>query len=198
MSTVLRRPRLTVAIATGAAMLGGTAAVAPAASAAPVTGVSTAVAPDAGLVSGLTSLGATVRLTGAGSADSAGRFVFPVTGGDLSADLKGRVNHTGGIEFKAKSGIKFGIRSFVIDTRKSPQLTAEPTLGGYGLGIRVPVADIGGVGVTSAPPATVVTGQLTLTDIGALYINLFLGKAAVKKGTVFGQAEATVTLGAAS
>ncbi len=196
MSIAFRRPRLAALVASVAALGAAGAATAPAASAAPVTGIETAVAPDAGLVAGLTSLGASVRLTGAASADESGRFVFPVTGGNLTGDLKGKVNHTGGIEFKAKSGIRFGIRSFVIDTRKSPQLTAEPTLAGYGLGIRVPVADIGGIAVTSAPPATVVSGTLTLTDIGALYINTFLGKAAVKKGTVFGQAEASVTLGA--
>lgn len=198
MSIALRRPR-TLALAGSIAALSGAAAIAPAtASAVPVTGVQTAVAPDAGLVAGLTSLGAGVRLTGAGFADEGGRFVFPVTGGDLSADLKGRVTHTGGIEFRAKSGIRFGIRSFTIDTRSTPQLTAEPTLGGYGLGIRVPVASITDISVTSAPPATVVGGTLKLTDIGALYINTFLGKAAVKKGTTFGQAQATVTLGGAA
>lgn len=196
MSFALRTSRF-VLTATAAASLA--AAGASTASAAPqslpVTGVSTAVAPDPGLVSGLTSLGATVRLSGAATTDPAGRFVFPVKSGNLTPELKGRVNHTGGIEFRAKSGVKFGIRTFVIDTRGTPQLTAEPTLGGFGLGIRVPVASITDLGVASAPPATVVTGTLKLTDIGALYINTFLGKAAVKRGTVFGQAEATVTLG---
>lgn len=195
MSIALRRSRVLALVSSIAAFGGAAATVAPAASAAPVTGVQTAVAPDAGLVSGLTSLGATVRLTGAATADEAGRFVFPVTGGDLSPELKGRVNHTGGIEFRAKSGLKFGIRSFVIDTRSTPQLTAEPTLAGFGLGIRVPVATITDLQVSSVPPATVVGGTLKLNDIGALYINTFLGKAAVKRGTVFGQAEASVTLG---
>lgn len=194
MSLALRRPQfLTVATILAAGTTA--AAAAPAASAAPVTGVSTAVAPDAALVSGLTSLGATVKLTGAAKPDAAGRFTFPVTGGTLSSELKGQVRHTGGIEFRSKAGIKFGIRTFVIDTRGTPQLTAEPTVGGFGLGLRVPVATISDVAVSSAPPATVVTGTLKLTDIGAFYINTFLGKAAVKRGTVFGQAEATVTLG---
>ena len=194
MSIALRRPRA-LALLASAAALGGTAIAAPAASAAPVTGVSTAVAADPGLVAGLTSLGATVRLTGAATADSSGRFVYPVTGGSLTADLKGKVNHTGGLEIKAKSGIRFGIQQFVIDTTKTPVLTAVPTVAGYPLGIRVPVADITDVAVSSAPPATVVSGTLKLTDIGALYINTFLGKPVVKKGTVFGQAQATVTLG---
>lgn len=172
-------------------------AVAPAAASAapiPVTGTQTAVAPDAGLVAAITSLGATVRLTGAGTADAQGRFVFPVTGGALTPELAGTVNHTGGIEFRNKYGVKFGIRSFVIDTRKSPQLTAEPTFGGYGLGIRVPVATITDLSVTPSGAATVVGGTLKFTDIGALYVNLGLGKQAVKRGTVFGTAEATVTL----
>jgi hypothetical protein len=192
MSIALRRPRLL-------ALLGATAALgavaAPAASAAPVTGVKTAVAPDAGLLAGLTSLGAKVGLTGAGYADPSGRLTFPVTGGSLTPALKGKVNHTGGIQFTAKSGVRFGIQQFVIDTTGTPQLTAVPTLAGYPLGIRVPVASITDLNVSSAPPATVVTGTLKLTDIGALYINTFLGKPAVKRGTVFGQAEATVTLG---
>ncbi|MDO9355726.1 MAG: hypothetical protein Q7T55_18645 [Solirubrobacteraceae bacterium] len=197
MSVSLRRSRL-VALAAAATFSGAAAVPAAAATstAVPVTGVQTAVAPDAGLVAGLTSLGTTVRLTGAATADPAGRFVFPVTGGSLTPELKGKVNHTGGIEFHPKGRLKFGIRTFVIDTRgTTPQLTAEPTLGGLGLGIRVPVADIDGLGVASAPPATVVSGTLKLTDIGALYINTLLGKSAVKRGTVFGQAEATVTLG---
>lgn len=193
MSIALRRPRFLVAITAAAAL---TTAGTTTATAAPVTGVKTAVAPDAGLVSGLTSLGATVRLTGAATTDTAGRFEFPVTGGDLTPELKGKVNHTGGIEFRAKSGIRFGIRSFVIDTRGTAQLTAEPTLAGFGLGIRVPVATITDLAVSSVPPATVVGATLKLTDIGALYINTFLGKSVVKRGTVFGQAEATVTLGA--
>jgi hypothetical protein len=180
-----------------AACVGATSAPAAAApsTAVPVTGVQTAVAADASLVAGLTSLGTSVRLTGAAKADAAGRFVFPVTGGSLTPELKGKVNHTGGIEFRPKGRLKFGIRTFVIDTRgTTPQLTAEPTVGGFGLGIRVPVADITGLGVASAPPATVVSGTLKLTDIGAFYINTFLGKSAVTRGTVFGQAEATVTL----
>ncbi|MEH3053391.1 MAG: hypothetical protein PGN13_05185 [Patulibacter minatonensis] len=192
MSIALRRPRVATAIAT-AAILGATAT---GAGAAPVTGVSTAVAPDAALVSGLTSLGATVKLTGAATTDPAGRFTFPVTGGELSPELKGKIAHTGGIEFRAKSGLRFGIQQFVIDTRSTtPQLTAVPTLAGYGLGIRVPVADLTGLAVSSAAPATIVKATAKLTDIGALYINAGLGKSAVKRGTVFGQAEATVTLG---
>lgn len=191
MSLSLRTSRVLIATASAAALLGSAAP----ASAAPVTGVQTAVAPNPALVNALTSLGASVRLTGAATQDSEGRFQFPVTGGDLSPDLKGRVNHTGGIEFRNRSGVKFGIRSFVIDTRATPQLTAEPTLGGYGLGIRLPVATIADVAVSSAPPATVVSGTLKLNDIGALYINTFLGKAAVKRGTVFGQAQAAVTVG---
>ncbi len=194
MSIALRRPRI-LALLGATAALGGAAVAAPAASAAPVTGVKTAVTPDAGLLTGLTSLGAKVGLTGRGYADEAGRLTFPVTGGSLTPALKGRVNHTGGIQFTAKSGIKFGIQQFVIDTTGSPVLTAVPTLGGFPLGIRVPVASISDVAVSSAPPATVVTGTLKLTDIGALYINTFLGTAAVKRGTTFGQAEATVTLG---
>ena len=83
----------------------------------------------------------------------------------------------------------------MIDTTGAPQLTAVPTLAGFSLGIRVPVASITDIAVSSAPPATVVTGTLKLTDVGALYINTFLGKAAVQRGTVFGQAQATVTLG---
>lgn len=195
MSITLRRSPAVLRIV---AALFASAAVAPATASAasiPVSGVQTAVAPDAGLVSGLTSLGATVRLTGAATADESGRFVFPVTGGALTPELAGTVNHTGGLEFRAKSGIKFGIRSFTIDTRKSPQLTAIPTLGGYSLGLRVPVADIKNVTTAAGSNgATIVRGELQLTDIGALYINLFLGTSAVKKGTVFGQAEATVTL----
>ncbi|MBJ7470750.1 MAG: hypothetical protein JHD16_05585 [Solirubrobacteraceae bacterium] len=196
MSIALRGPRPLRALATMIAAI----AIAPAAASAapiPVTGTSTAVAPDAGLVSALTSLGASVKLTGAASSDSAGRFVFPVTGGALTPELAGTVNHTGGLEFRAKSGIKFGIRSFTIDTRKGAQLTAIPTLGGYSLGIRVPVATIENVAVApGAGGATLVSGTLKLTDIGALYINLFLGTSAVKRGTVFGAAEATVTLAA--
>lgn len=197
MSIAIRSRRPWRALSIVAAAL----AVAPAAASAapiPVTGTQTAVAPDAGLVSALTSLGASVRLTGAASADPAGRFVFPVTGGALTPELAGTVNHTGGIEFRNKAGIKFGIRSFTIDTRTSPQLTAIPTVAGYSLGLRVPVATI--ENVTTAPGAggaTVVGGTLKLTDIGALYINVFLGKPAVKRGTTFGVAEATVTLGAA-
>jgi hypothetical protein len=193
MSIALRRPRLRAALLAAASAL----AFAPAAASAapiPVTGVQTAVAPDAGLVGALTSLGASVRLTGAATADSSGRFVFPVTGGSLTPELKGRVGHTGGIEFKNRAGVKFGIRNFVIDTTKSAVLTAEPTVGGYGLGLRVPVASIEGITVGSNPPATIVGGTLKLTDIGALYINVFLGRPAVKKGTTFGVAEATVTL----
>lgn len=199
MSITLRRGHRSLRIL---AALTAVAAFTPAAASAapiPVTGTQTAVAPDAGLVAGLTSLGATVRLTGAATSDTSGRFVFPVTGGSLTPALAGTVNHTGGIEFKNKSGVKFGIRSFVIDTRKTPQLTAIPTLGGYGLPLRVPVADI--TDVTTAPGAggaTLVKGTLKLTDIGALYINLFLGTQAVKRGTVFGAAEATVTLAATS
>lgn len=192
MSIALRRPRFLLTLTAAAALVG---AGATSASAAPVTGVNTAVAPDAALVSGLTSLGASVKLSGAATTDPQGRFSFPVTGGSLTGELKGQVKHSGGIEFRAKSGIRFGIRTFVVDTRGTPQLTAEPTLGGYGLGFRVPVATITDLSVTSAPPATVVGGTLKLTDIGAIYINTFLGKAAVKRGTVFGQAEATVTLG---
>jgi len=194
MSIALNRPRV-LALVASAAAFGGAAVAAPAANAAPITGVSTAVAADPGLVAGLTSLGATVRLTGAATADSSGRFVYPVIGGSLTADLKGKVNHTGGLEIKAKSGIRFGIQQFVIDTTKTPVLTAVPTVAGYPLGIRVPVADITDVTVSSAPPATVVSGTLKLTDIGALYINTFLGKSVVKKGTVFGTAQASVTLG---
>lgn len=195
MSISLRRSPVLLRIA---AALFASAAVAPAAASAapiPVSGVQTAVAPDAGLVSGLTSLGATVRLTGAATADDAGRFVFPVTGGSLTPELAGTVNHTGGLEFRSKAGVKFGIRSFTIDTRKTPQLTAIPTLAGYSLGLRVPVATITDI-TTAAGPAgeTIVGGTLKLTDVGALYINLFLGTSAVKRGTVFGQAEATVTL----
>jgi hypothetical protein len=193
MSIALRRPRLLALLASVVAVGGATA---PAASAAPVTGVKTAVAPDAGLVSALTSLGASVKLTGAATADTSGRFVFPVTGGSLTPALKGKVGHTGGIEFKNKIGIRFGIQQFVIDTRGTPQLTAVPTVAGYPLGLRVPVASITDLKVSSAGGATVVGGTLKLTDIGALYINLFLGTQAVKAGTVFGQAEATVTLGA--
>lgn len=194
MSIALRGRRPLRVIAIVAAAL----ATAPAAAqAAPVTGVATAVAPDAALVEGLTSLGASVRLSGAATADEAGRFVFPVTGGSLTPELAGTVAHTGGIEFRNKAGVKFGIRSFVIDTRKSPQLTAIPTVGGFGLGLRVPVATITDL---ATPPgeagATVVSGTLKLTDVGALYINLFLGKSVVKRGTVFGTAQATVTLGA--
>lgn len=196
MSIALRSSRFLLTAAATASLAGATATTASATPGTlPVTGVSTAVAPDAGLVSGLTSLGATVRLSGPATTDAAGRFVFPVKNGGLTPELKGTVNHTGGIEFRAKSGVKFGIRTFQIDTRRTPQLTAEPTLGGFGLGIRVPVASITDLAVTSAPPATVVSGTLKLTDIGAIYINTFLGKAAVKRGTVFGQAEATVTLG---
>lgn len=193
MSIALRRPRLRAALLAAASAF----AFAPAAASAapiPVTGVQTAVAPDAGLVGALTSLGASVRLTGAATADEAGRFVFPVTGGSLTPELKGRVGHTGGIEFKNRAGVRFGIRSFVIDTTKSAVLTAEPTVGGFGLGLRVPVASIEGITVGSAPPATIVGGTLKLTDVGALYINLFLGRSAVKKGTTFGVAEAKVTL----
>ena len=199
MSFTLRRGhrsrRLLAALTAAVALAPAAASAAPI----PVSGVQTAVAPDPGLVAGLTSLGATVRLTGAATSDSAGRFVFPVTGGALTPELAGTVNHTGGIEFRSKAGVKFGIRSFVIDTRKSAQLTAIPTLGGFGLPLRVPVADI--VDVTTAAGAegaTIVKGTLKLTDIGALYINLFLGKPAVKRGTVFGAAEATVTLAPAS
>lgn len=193
MSIALRRPRLRAALLAAASAF----AFAPAAASAapiPVTGVQTAVAPDAGLVGALTSLGASVRLTGAATADEAGRFVFPVTGGSLTPELEGRVAHTGGIEFKNRAGVRFGIRSFVIDTTKSAVLTAEPTVGGFGLGLRVPVASIEGITVGSAPPATIVGGTLKLTDVGALYINLFLGRSAVKKGTTFGVAEAKVTL----
>lgn len=191
MSVTLRRPRFIVALTAAAAVTGVAASPA---MAAPVTGVKTAVAPDAALVSGLTSIGAKVKLTGAATTDDTGRFNFPVTGGSLTSDLKGRVNHTGGIEFKSQYGVRFGIRSFVIDTRGTPQLTAEPTLAGLGLGIRVPVANITDLTVSSAPPATVVGGTLKLTSVGALYLNAFLGNV-VKPGTVFGQAEATVTLG---
>lgn len=193
MSVALRRPRLRALLLAAVSAI----AVAPAAASAapiPVTGVQTAVAPDAGLVNGLTSLGASVRLVGAASADEAGRFVFPVTGGSITPDLKGRIGHTGGIEFRSRAGVRFGIRSFVIDTTKSPVLTAEPTVGGFGLGIRVPVATIEGVTVGSEGEATIVGGTLKLTDIGALYINVFLGRQAVKRGTTFGIAEATVTL----
>lgn len=174
-----------------------TLAVAPAAASAapiPVTGQQTAVAPDAGLVQAVVGLGASVKKTGAATVDGQGRFVFPVTGGSLTPELKGRVNHTGGLEFKNKQGVRFGIRTFVIDTRPSvPQLTAEPTLNGFGLGIRVPVATIDGLTVGADAPATVVGGTLKLTDIGALYLNVFLGNV-TKRGTVFGQAEARVTL----
>lgn len=191
MSVTLRPRTLALAVATGVL-----ASAAPAV-AAPVTGVKTAVAPDAGLVSALTGLGASVGLTGAASADEAGRFTFPVTGGQLTPELKGRIGHTGGIQITPKSGLKFGIQQFVIDTTGTPQLTAVPTVAGFGLNVRVPVATITDVAVSSAPPATIVTGTVKLNDIGALFINAFLGKAAVKRGTVFGQAEATVTLGGA-
>lgn len=195
MSISLRRGPRTLHLLTA---LAAAFAITPAAAKAapiPVSGVQTAVAPDAALVDGLTSLGASVRLTGAATSDTAGRFVFPVTGGALTPELAGTVNHTGGLEFRSKAGIKFGIRSFVIDTRKAPQLTAIPTVGGFSLGLRVPVATI--TDVATAPGeggATIVSGTLKLTDIGALYINLFLGTSAVKRGTVFGAAEATVTL----
>lgn len=199
MSIALRRgPRPLRLLAALTASLALSPAIATAAPI-PVSGVQTAVAPDPGLVAGLTSLGASVRLTGAATADSAGRFVFPVTGGALTPALAGTVNHTGGLEFRSKSGIKFGIRSFTIDTRKSAQLTAIPTLAGYSLGLRVPVADITDITTAAGEGgATIVKGTLKLTDIGALYINLFLGTSAVKRGTVFGAAEATVTLAAAS
>lgn len=193
MSIAFRRPRV-LALVAGTTAIAAAAAAAPA-TAAPVTGVQTAVTPDAGLVTALTGLGAKVSLTGAASADSAGRFIYPVTGGSLTPDLKGKIAHTGGLQITPKKGLKFGIQQFVIDTRSTPQLTAIPTLAGFPLGIRVPVATITDVAVTSAPPATVVTGTVKLTDIGAFYINTFLGTSAVKRGTVFGTAEATVTLG---
>lgn len=192
MSITLRHRRPAQAFVAALASL---ALVPAAASAAPVTGTSTAVAPDAGLVSAVTSLGATVRGTGATTTDAAGRFVYPITGGSLTADLKGKINHTGGLEFKNKYGIKFGIQSFGIDTTKTPTLTAIPTLGGASLGVRLPVATLTDLKVTTAGTATVVAGTLKLNDIGALYINTFLGKQVTKKGTVFGAAEATVTLG---
>ncbi len=132
---------------------------------------------------GLTSLGAKVGLTGRGYADEAGRLTFPVTGGSLTPALKGRVNHTGGIQFTAKSGIKFGIQQFVIDTTGSPgpHRRANPRW----LPARHPRA--GRLDQRhrrlQRSPATVVSGTLKLTDIGALYINTFLGTAAVKRGT---------------
>jgi hypothetical protein len=196
MSLALRRPRPGALLTAALAVVALAPAAASAAPALPVTGQQTAVAPDPGLVSALTGLGATVAGTGATTVDGQGRFVYPITGGSLTADLKGTVNHTGGLQIRTRAGIKFGIQQFVIDTRKSPVLTAVPTLGGYGLGIRVPVASITDLAVTTDGPATVVSGTLKLTDIGALYINTFLGTKAVSKGTVFGAAEARVTLGA--
>ncbi|MBO9531984.1 MAG: hypothetical protein J7513_03305 [Solirubrobacteraceae bacterium] len=193
MSIALRRPRA-LALVAGVTAAAAVSAAGPAA-AATVTGTQTAVTPDPGLVTALTGLGAKVGLTGAATADASGRFVYPITGGSLTADLKGKIGHTGGLQITPKAGLKFGIQQFVIDTRREPQLTAVPTLAGFPLGIRVPVATITDVTVTSAPPATVVKGTVKLTDIGALYINTFLGTSAVKRGTVFGTAEATVTLG---
>jgi len=191
-----RGPRAAlVACALAIAAIGGAPALAGAAPTVPVTGQTTAVALDPGLAAGLTSLGAKVKNTGNSNVDSAGRIVFPVTGGRITADLKGVINHTGGIELRNRFGVAFGIQSFGIDTRSAPALTAIPTVAGASLGIRLPVATITGIAAHAEGNVTVVTSTIVLNAIGALYLNTFLGTPAVKAGTVFGQAETRVTTG---
>ncbi len=189
------RAVLVALLATVAALV----AVAPAKAAdpLPVTGVDTRLALDPGAAAALTSLGVQVRPSTSATVDEAGRIVFPVTGGELTPELQGRVTHSGGLFLrKGRFGLPINVQRFTIDlTGGVPKLNAELRY----VGLRFDLATLTNISVAPGEGgATVVTADVELTGFAASVLNLAFQTKALGAGFKLGTATATVTLGAAS
>lgn len=189
--------RITTLLLGLAAVLVLTTAPARAADPIPVTGVDTRLALDPGAAAALTSLGVYARPTTAATVDDDGRFVFPVTGGELTPALAGTVTHTGGIYLR-KGGrftVPINVQNFTIDLTGDPKLTAELR----GTGIRFDLARLTNIAVAPGDGgATVVTADVELTGFTASVLNFAFRTRALSAGFKLGTATATVTLGSAS
>lgn len=147
----------------------------------------TSVTLDAGLASTLTAVGISAAPVGPAGADSAGRLVFPVSGGSLAAGtFAGTVAHGGGIAL-TKGATRAELTDFTIDTTTSPpQLTALVA------GNRVPILTIGlGSATTSSTGGVAAVGgaTLTFTPAAASLLNSTFGLGSALTGTTaFGTA----------
>lgn len=154
----------------------------------------TSVTLDTALASTLTAVGITPGVIGPGGADSAGRLVFPVSGGTLArGTFGGQVTHVGGISL-TKGATKVELTDFTIDTTKAqPELTA--LVGGN----RVAILTIGLGSATTATTggvAAVNGATLTFTPAAAALLNTTFGLGSALTGTTaFGTAGVRAPLG---
>jgi Htaa len=183
-----RRAGVTAAAALAAAALAG--APAQAATVAPGGGATTLTL-SKGATKALTSLGVSVRTTGAAKAlKGGGQARFPITGGKYDpATGAGTYRHSGGLRLKA-GGTSLKLSSFRVDAvkgRLSVQVSGGKRLHAFTLSLAKAKLKRPGLGTT-------VSGvRVALSAKGAKALNTVFGVTAFKRGLVIGTATVKAT-----
>ena len=158
------------------------------------TGKNTDLTLNASTVTALKNAGVQVAPVAPATTTSSGATSFPITGGTLArSDLKGRLEHSGGVTF-SHSGRSLTATSFVLSTTTG-LLTAEVD------GKRVPLldVDVSRLTRTTSGSAFVASGMTsTLNRAAAVLLDGKLLVTAFKQGLPVGTLTANVTTSPAS
>lgn len=164
------------------------AVMAPAASAATVklAGGSTTVALDKGVAAALTKAGVKVAVTKPATAGKQG-IAFPISGGAIDpATGAGRIDHKGGLTFKAGK-TKVGLSAFVVKVGKRSTLSAKVGKGRltvFTLDTSKAKVKRSGVGTTISGVRLKLSGKAAAALNGAFGVKLFAQGLVVGKATV--------------